>query len=106
MLVRVPPLAPLSPMQYAVTMLLGVGYSHKEIAETLSISVSMVRSHMREALAKIPGDLPREARLVAWVRGATLDVLEGTTIRAEFMRDAMRSRVSVSRAVATVGTSL
>lgn len=80
-------------MQYAVAMLLGVGYSHREIAETLKISVTNVRSHMRFAAAKIPGDLPREAKLVAWVRGATLDVLEGTTVRGEFMRDAQRGTV-------------
>ena len=86
-------------MQYAVTVLLGIGMSHTEIAEELHIAVSNVRSHMRFAAAKIPGDLPREAKLVAWVRGATLDVLEGVTIRGEFMRDAQRGQVFADRRV-------
>lgn len=105
---RVTPFAPLSPMQYAVTMLLGVGESHATIAEILHISVTNVRSHMRFAAAKIPGDLPREAKLVAWVRGATLDVLEGTTLRGEFMRDAQRGEIVADPehvALAGAGTS-
>lgn len=96
---RVTPRAPLSPMQYAVTTLLGVGLSHASIAETLHISVSNVRSHMRFAAAKIPGDLPREMKLVAWVRGATLDVLTGITLKGEFMDQAQRGRVEAPRDV-------
>jgi hypothetical protein len=80
-------------MQFAIATLLGVGMAHAEIAEALHISVSNVRSHMRYAARKLPGDLPMEAKLVAWVRGATLDVLEGTTLRGEFMRDAQRGRI-------------
>lgn len=104
---RVPPLKPLSPMQYAVVVLLGIGMSHEEVAATLRIKRSVVRSYMREALKKIPGDLPAEARLVAWVRGASLDVLEGTSLRVEFLRDAVAGRVSVPAAIAGYyGTSL
>ena len=102
MIERVPPIKPLSPMQYAVAMLLGLGYSHKEIAVQLHISRSMVRSHMREAMRKLPGDLPREARLVAWVRGASLDVLDGMRLRGEFMLDAQRRMVEVDEAIARV----
>ena len=98
-MVRVEPLAPLSPMQYAVTVLLGIGLSHAEIADELKITVSNVRSHMRFAAAKLPGDLPREAKLVAWVRGASLDVLEGLTLRGEFMRDAQKGAVVADRRV-------
>lgn len=81
-------------MQFAVATLLGVGLSHAEIAETLHISVTSVRAHMRFAAHKIPGDLPRESKLVAWVRGATLDVLRGTTLRGEFMEQAQRGVVT------------
>lgn len=97
---RVTPLKPLSPMQYAVACLLGIGQSFDEIAAALHIKRGMVRSHIREANRKLPGDLPAKAKLVAWVRGASLDVLEGTTLRAEFLRDAMRREVTVSREVA------
>ena len=80
-------------MQFAVATLLGVGLSHAEIATELHISISNVRAHMRYAAKKIPGDLPMEAKIVAWIRGATLDVLEGLTLRGEFMRDAQRGRI-------------
>lgn len=89
-------------MQYAVTVLLGLGLSHKEIAEQLRIKPSMVRSHMNDAAKKIPGDLPREARLVAWIRGAPLDVLEGTMLRVEFVRDTVRGRLQVPEGIATL----
>ncbi len=101
-MLRVLPSAPLSPMQYAVTVLLGLGKSHPEIAEELHITVDTVRWHMRYAAGKIPGDLPREAKLVAWVRGASLDVLEGLTLRGEFMRDSERGVLSVDRRVANL----
>jgi hypothetical protein len=85
---RVTPLKPLSRAQYTIAVLLGLRYSHHAIAETLHISVETVRTHMRDAAERIPGDMAREQKLVAWVRGASLDVLEGRTLRYEFMRDA------------------
>lgn len=87
-------------MQYAVACLLGIGQSYDEIAAALHIKRGMVRSHIHEANKKIPGNLPAKAKLVAWVRGASLDVLEGTTLYAEFMRDAVSRKVSVSREIA------
>lgn len=100
---RVTPTKPLTRMQYAVTLLLGLGYTHAEIAAELHIQRTMVRAHMRAAVKRIPGDLPREMKLVAWVRGATLDVLEGRTLRYEFMRDAARGEVEVEPEIANVG---
>lgn len=85
---RVTPKTPLSRMQFAVALLLGLGHSHAEIGELLHIEVTTVRAHMRNAARRIPGDLSRELRLVAWVRGASLDVLEGRTLKYEFVRDA------------------
>lgn len=98
-MVRVRPRIPLSPMQFAVANLLGIGLSHAEIAAELHISISNVRSHMRHAAERVPGDLPREAKLVAWVRGATLDVLEGVTLRGEFMLAAQRGVVRAERSI-------
>jgi DNA-binding CsgD family transcriptional regulator len=90
---RVTPSSPLSEMQYVVAVLLGLGKSHAEIAAELHISVPNVRAHMRFAAAKLPGDLPREARLVAWVRGATEDVLKGVTLRGEVMMQSERGAI-------------
>lgn len=103
MIERVTPLRPLSPMQYAVTMLLGLGFSHDQIAAELRIARGMVRTHMRLARAKIPGDLPREAALVAWVRGAALDVLTGQALRVEMLEQSAATRVNISPAIARVG---
>ena len=91
---RVVPKAPLTPMQFTVATLLGIGKSHGEIAELLHITVPNVRAHMRFAAAKLPGDLPRQTKLVAWVRGASLDVLEGIMLRGEMMRDAERGMIA------------
>lgn len=85
---RAPTLKPLSPMQHVVTMLAALGLSHEEIRVELKLnSLRTVRYHLNEAAARIPGDLPAEARVVAWARGATIDVLEGRTLRFEIMRD-------------------
>jgi DNA-binding CsgD family transcriptional regulator len=102
MIERVTPIKPLSPMQYAVAVLLGLSYSHDEIAGQLRISRSMVRSHMREAMRKLPGDLPRETRIVAWVRGASIDVLDGMRLRGQFMLDAQRQMIDVPEEVASL----
>jgi hypothetical protein len=74
--------------QYVVCCLLGIGYSHAQVAEELDISRGTVRHHINAAVKKIPGDLPPVARCVAWVRGASLDVLEGKTHRYEMMKEA------------------
>lgn len=91
---RAPTLKPLSPMQYVIATLCGIGQSHAEIAETLHITVGTVRDHLNKIKAKLPGDLPREARIMAWARGATTDVLEGRALRYEFMVEAQQSATS------------
>jgi hypothetical protein len=89
---RVPLCRPLTPLQYSIAVLLGLSFTHRKIAAELSVSVATVRSRMRAIAARIPGDLPREQRIIAWVRGASLDVLEGKTLRFEVMRDAQAGR--------------
>lgn len=76
---------PLSRMQEVVCNLLGIGLSYREVAESLLISVEMTKEHTKRAAAKIPGDLPAQARCIAWARGASLDVLQGLTLRYEVM---------------------
>lgn len=84
---RVEPLKPLTPVQLVIATMLGLSYSHAEIAAELHITVGTVRDHLTHLAKRIPGDLPATARVIAWVRGASLDVLEGRTLRFEIMRD-------------------
>lgn len=92
---RVPPLKPLSSMQRVVATLAALGLTHEQMrAELGNISLRTVRYHLYEAAKRIPGDLPAEAKVVAWARGATLDVLEGRTLRFEVMRDAQAAAAS------------
>lgn len=83
---RVPTYQPLSPMQFLVAVLVGVGWSYRQVAKELKIEVSTVRMHLNVAASRIPGDLPAKARVVAWVRGASLDVLEGRALSHEMLR--------------------
>lgn len=84
---RVDPLKPITPMQLVIATMLGLKFSHAEIAAELNITVGTVRDHLTHLAKRIPGDLPATARVIAWVRGASLDVLEGRTLRFEIMRD-------------------
>lgn len=78
--VRVPTIGRLSDMQYVVTSLVGINLNYRQIAAELSIEPSTAKYHAEEAAKKIPGDLPTQAKLAAWVRGASLDVLEGRNL--------------------------
>lgn len=83
---RVPTYNRLSEMQFAVATLLGMGQSYKDIGTQLHIAVSTVKQHVDVAASRIPGDLPAKMRVVAWVRGASIDVLEGRSLSLEVMR--------------------
>lgn len=91
-------LAPMSKMQELVCILLGALGSYAAVADHLSISEDMVRTHCKRAAAKIPGDLPAQARAAAWARGATLDVLTGTALRTEIMTVAYARRTRIGAA--------
>lgn len=73
--VRVPCLAPLSRQQLATAALLSEGWQLETIAEMMGIDYTTVSYHANEGAARIPGDLPRRSRLMAWYRGAPLSVL-------------------------------
>lgn len=87
---RVATIAPMSRMQEMVCLLLGALNSYAAVAEHLSISEEVVRKHTKRAAAKIPGDLPAQAKAVAWARGAGLEVLTGTMLRVEIVEIAAR----------------
>lgn len=78
---RAATIAPLTPMQLAVSELLGLGLTYGELAAHLKISEDMVRTHTKRAAKKLPGDLPAQAKVMVWARGATLDVLLGGMLR-------------------------
>lgn len=82
---RVVPNKPLTATEYAVAVLIGINRSYDQIAADLEIKKSTVHSHATNASRKLPGDLPNKAKLLAWSRGATLDVLEGRSLRYEVM---------------------
>lgn len=84
--------AELSPMQSLVVDFLGMGMTYAELSTELAISADMVRTHTKRAAAKIPGDLPAQIRCIAWARGATLDVLQGLTLRFEVQERARTKR--------------
>lgn len=84
---RVPTLLPMTTMQYAVAVLLGLKYTYGEVATALGISGRTVRFHTVRAADRIPGDLPTQMKVMAWARGASLDVLEGNALYIEVRRE-------------------
>lgn len=74
---RLPLARPLSRMQLAVAVLLAEGRREREIARLLGVEITTVWYHLAEAAARIPGTLPRGPKVVAWVRGASREVLVG-----------------------------
>jgi hypothetical protein len=73
-------------MEFLVAALVGLNMTGPQIATELSIAVGTFRHHAKMAARKIPGDLPAMARLAAWSRGATIDVLEGRSLRFEIVQ--------------------
>lgn len=90
---RVPTTAKLSDMQFLVASLLGLNYNYTEIGRELRISPLTVKSHAEFAAQKIPGDLPVAEKLRVWVRGATREVLEGTSLKVEVLTRGTGRRV-------------
>jgi DNA-binding NarL/FixJ family response regulator len=79
---RVPTSPALSPAQEAVALMLGLGYTYPQIAVELGITERTVRFYAAEAAKRIPGDLPAQQKVVAWVRGAAMEVLDGSLLRS------------------------
>ena len=78
---RIPPLSPLTRAQRLVALMVGMSSKYSEVAETLGISCFTVKRHAEDAAAKIPGDLPTQTKLIMWVRGASLEKLNGSSLQ-------------------------
>ena len=78
---RAPTFVPLTKTQELVALMLGMGRNYTEIGEVLHISALTAKRHADDTSRKIPGDLPTQMKLAVWVRGATLDVLEGASLK-------------------------
>lgn len=82
MIERAPLKKPLSSTEAVIVAMLASGqHNYHSIGEHLGISYKTVKFHAERAKAKIPGDLPTQLRLLAWYRGASLDVLTGSKVR-------------------------
>ncbi len=90
-LYRTPPLKPLSRTMIAVCDLLALGLNTKQIAAHLQLSPWTIEGYIKRASYRLPGNLPRQLRLIAWARGATLDVMTGKLHR-EYMVEMMTSQ--------------
>jgi DNA-binding CsgD family transcriptional regulator len=75
MIEQIPLDVPLTERQLDVARLLALGISPAAIAVKLAVQQVTIEYHIAHAAEKIPGDLPRTARVVAWYRGAPLSVL-------------------------------
>lgn len=94
---------PLSKTQELVAFMLGMGHNYVEIGLALHISSLTAKRHADDAAKKIPGDLPTQMKLAAWARGATLDVLEGTSLKEALGTgrvDGLRENTASARATA------
>lgn len=74
---RAPLRAPLTRSQAACAILLAHGHNYADIGERLGTGRAAAKFHIHAAAKKIPGDLPAQMRVVFWVRGATVEMLEG-----------------------------
>ena len=66
---------PLTATQIAIAKLLSDGMNPAEIAAQLAVDRRTVYFHVTQAAQRIPGDLAAAARMMAWYRGASLEVL-------------------------------
>lgn len=80
---RVPPFHPLTRQEELVASLIGHGYKATEVAVMLQCSLRTIRSHADRIALKLPGNLPAQARIAVWWRGASEDLLTGATLRDE-----------------------
>ncbi len=92
---RVPPRAPLSAGQMTAVALIEQGYSVREAARMMGCGLATLRTHLDRASVKVPGDLPRDAKLVAWYRGASAAVL-GVGRQTSSRQDALKLAYAIS----------
>lgn len=99
-IVRVPTLLPMSRQQLAVASLMSEGWTVNAIAQMMGIGYQTVSYHANEGADRIPGDLPRSGRLIAWYRGAPLSILNrpGAVDSAE-LPEHLQRRGAIRRAL-------
>ncbi len=81
-IVRVPLKRPLSANQMAVAAVIADGWPTKECARLMGMEYETFASTMEQISLKVPGNLQPRSRIIAWYRGATLEVL-GPDVRPE-----------------------
>lgn len=60
---------PLTPMEWRILKLLDQDLTYEQIGRRVDISPQTVRTHVRNAAGKIPGNLPQRLRLLYWYHG-------------------------------------
>jgi hypothetical protein len=101
--IRVPTLLPMSRQQLAVAALLSEGWRPNAVAEMMGIGHQTVNYHANEAADRVPGDLPRSGRLIAWYRGAPLSVLSRPgALDPPDLPDHLQRRGAIRRALTIV----
>lgn len=78
---RAPLRSPLTATQEYACLLVGLRLSYAEIGRELGVAPTTARTHVEQAAAKMPGDLPAYWRVLLWVRGADEAALTGTRFR-------------------------
>ena len=66
---------PLTRREFQVAELVGRGFRISTVARVLSVKHTTALGIMTRLADKIPGDLPPRGRIMAWWRGAPIEVL-------------------------------
>ena len=74
---RTPPKEDFSTQEKMVILLTLRGYSKRQQALRMHIKVTSLKFLQRSIWRKIPGDMPFNAKVLFWARGATKDQLTG-----------------------------
>ncbi len=82
---------PLAPQQLVCVTLIALGHDYRAIGQLLGISEHTAAQHVKKAARKIPGDLDQRTKAICWARGATLDVLMGTSLKALVVDEARKA---------------
>lgn len=77
---RAPLYRALTPREAEIVELLAEGLSRQQIARHIGRQVRTVAQCCYMASMKVPGTLKGDDKLVAWARGASLDVLGATSV--------------------------
>lgn len=73
--VRVPLKRPLSANQMAIAAVIADGWPIRECARLMGAEYETFKSAMEVVALKVPGNLQARSRIMAWYRGAPIEVL-------------------------------